>query len=47
MFKDATEFNQTLEDWETSSVVNMARMFNDAPKFESFIRRWRTPNVDF
>ena len=45
-FKDKeTEFNEDISDWDTSSVVNMARMFQGAKAFNQPIGGWDTSSA--
>lgn len=40
MFGDASSFNQSLNSWEVSSVVNMKSMFSGATLFDKDNALW-------
>ena len=45
MFKDATNFNHDISDWDVGNVRNMDQMFLDASNFNQDIGSWNTTNV--
>ncbi len=45
MFIHATLFNQNIENWDTSSALDMSSMFNNAASFNQDIGNWDTSNV--
>ncbi len=45
MFLDAEKFNQPLEGWDTSSVVDMSAMFMGATSFDQPINTWDVSQV--
>jgi surface protein len=45
MFNRATNFNQLLDNWDTSNVLNMNNMFCDATSFNQPLNTWNTSNV--
>ena len=47
MFKDASSFNQSIEEWNTSQVPIMAGMFKDASSFNQSLDAWDTSAVKF
>lgn len=42
MFRDATSFNQDLNSWDVSQVVDFSSMFRDATAFNGDISNWNT-----
>ena len=44
-FKDRTDFNEAIGDWNTSSVTSMAQMFEGASAFDQAIGNWDTASV--
>ncbi|SYV96015.1 Mycoplasma protein of uncharacterised function, DUF285, partial [Mycoplasma putrefaciens] len=40
MFKDAKNFNQPLDNFKTSNLVDMGRMFSGASAFNQDISSW-------
>src|SRR3989339_394073 len=45
MFRDATNFNGNISNWNTSSVVEMGNMFYNATSFNGNISNWNTSSV--
>jgi len=45
MFKDATNFNQNIDNWDTSNITNMNSMFDGATNFNQPLGSWNTSNV--
>ena len=45
MFQGATNFNENISTWNTSSVTNMESMFNGATNFNQNISSWNTKSV--
>ena len=45
MFKNATSFNQPLNNWDVSNVTDMRRMFNGARSFNQPLNNWNVSNV--
>ena len=45
MFRDASSFNEDLNDWNTASVTNMSNMFRGATAFNGNITSWNTTLV--
>src|SRR3989339_571534 len=45
MFRDATNFNGNISNWNTSSVVEMGNMFYGATSFNGNISNWNASNV--
>src|SRR3989339_490840 len=45
MFRDATNFNGNISNWNTSSVVEMGNMFYGATSFNGNISNWNTSKV--
>src|SRR3989339_313921 len=46
MFRDATNFNGNISNWNTSSVVEMGNMFYGATSFNGNISNWDVSNVN-
>ena len=46
MFKNATDFNQPIGDWETSSVENMDSMFFGASLSNQDLSLWCVSQLD-
>ena len=44
MFRNAIAFNQNLENWNTSNVISMERMFLDASTFNQDLSKWCVSN---
>ena len=40
MFQDASAFNQDLNSWNVSNVINIERMFMNATAFDGNISAW-------
>lgn len=47
LFLNARNFNDDLDDWNTSNVTNMAQVFNGATNFNGDITTWDVSNVTF
>ena len=45
MFKNATSFNQPLNNWNVSNVTNMTNMFYNAFSFNQPLNKWDVSNV--
>ena len=45
MFREATLFNQPINNWDTSNVTNMERMFGDVTSFNQPLDSWDVSNV--
>jgi surface protein len=45
MFNGAKSFNQSLEEWDVSSVVSTFRMFQDATAFNQPLGSWNTSSI--
>jgi surface protein len=45
MFYDAKAFNQPLDSWDTSAVVNMDYMFYFATAFDQLIGSWNISSL--
>ena len=45
MFYGATSFNQNINNWDTSKVINMSSMFYNAASFNQDISGWNTSRV--
>jgi surface protein len=45
IFRNANNFNQNINAWDTSNVTNMSRMFESAFAFNQSIASWNTSNV--
>ena len=45
LFKDFTEFNDDISNWDTSGVTNMQAMFQNAISFNQDIGNWDVSNV--
>ena len=45
MFSKASSFNQPLNGWDTSNVIDMSWMFNGAKSFNQPLNAWNTSNV--
>ncbi|PPE05633.1 BspA family leucine-rich repeat surface protein [Mesoplasma corruscae] len=45
MFRNAINFNQDLNNWNTSKVINMYRMFQNTLSFNQDISNWDTSKV--
>jgi surface protein len=45
MFEDASEFNQNINNWNTSKVTNMGGIFRQAIDFNQPLNNWNTSNV--
>ena len=46
MFQNATNFNSSLNHWDTSNVEDMSSMFNTATSFNQDLNNWDTSNVE-
>src|SRR3989339_769367 len=46
MFRDATNFNGNISNWNTSKVINMDNMFNGAVSFNQNLTTWDTSNLE-
>ncbi len=47
MFRNATSFNQDINNWNVSSVINMSHMFYYANSFNQDISKWDTSSVKY
>ena len=47
MFEDTEEFNQPLNDWNTSNVTDMGEMFSGAESFNQPLDKWDVSNVEY
>ena len=45
MFRNANNFNQTINNWNVSNVTNMQSMFHGASSFNQPINNWNVSNV--
>ena len=45
MFEDATSFNHSINNWDTSNVTGMSGMFCGASSFDQPLNKWDTGNV--
>ena len=46
MFRQATNFNQPLNDWNVASVRGMSYMFRSAPNFNQPLNDWNVESVN-
>ena len=47
MFEGCTEFNQPLDNWNTSQVTDMYRMFEVCTQFNQPLDNWNTSQVKY
>ena len=45
VFYKATNFNQSLDNWDTSNITDMSYMFDNATSFNQSLNSWNTSNV--
>ena len=45
MFEDASSFNQPLDNWEVSNVMEMRGMFENAESFNQPLNNWHVASV--
>jgi len=47
MFNGCKEFNQSLNNWDTSKVTNMCSMFNDCKEFNQDLDNWNLKSLKY
>ena len=45
LFNQKSDFNDNIEDWDTSKVTNMSRMFEGTVDFDQPLNKWDTSKV--
>jgi surface protein len=45
LFSNANTFNELIESWDTSNVIDMSSMFYNVPSFNQSLYYWNTSNV--